>query len=128
MVNVFQRLTRRAKSSGSAPPEPRRNSLGASSQSHDLHRTNTASSRRHSRRQDRAAEEPLPRHLVVISDTAEFDPNIIRKFQSEGFNVEYLQFVCNGDPEKGRKGLENAVHEREDEFETGERYAIVGKN
>lgn len=31
-----------------------------------------------------------------------------------------------GDADKDRKALENAVHLKEDELETGERYAIVG--
>jgi hypothetical protein len=57
---------------------------------------------------------------------AEFDPKIIHQFQAEGFNVIYLPFLGCGDSEKDRKSLENAVHLKEDELETGERYAIVG--
>lgn len=62
----------------------------------------------------------------MISNTANFDPQVIHRFQSEGFDVIYLPFVGCGDAEKDRKALENEVHLKEDELETGERYAIVG--
>jgi hypothetical protein len=62
----------------------------------------------------------------LISDNATFDPHIIQRFQAEGFDVTYLGFVCSDDAEKDRKSLEFAVHEKEDELEAGERYAIVG--
>jgi hypothetical protein len=62
----------------------------------------------------------------LVSDTAEFDPKIIHRFQEEGFDVIYLPFLGCGNSEKDRKALENAVHLKEDELETGERYAIVG--
>jgi hypothetical protein len=62
----------------------------------------------------------------LISDNATFDPHIIQRFQTEGFDVNYLGFVCTDDAEKDRKALEFAVHEKEDELEAGERYAIVG--
>lgn len=69
----------------------------------------------------------MSRHLYLISDTSEFDPPIIHRFQAEGFDVEYIPFACTGDSERDRKALENAVHAKEDELEMGERYAIVGK-
>lgn len=40
--------------------------------------------------------------------------------------MTYLGFVCTDDAEKDRKSLEFSVHEKEDELEAGERYAIVG--
>lgn len=63
----------------------------------------------------------------MISDTADFDPNITHRFQAEGFDVTFIGFVCSGDSERDRKALENAVDEKEDELEEGERYAIVGE-
>jgi hypothetical protein len=71
-------------------------------------------------------EEPTPRHLFLVSDTAEFDTHVVHRFQAEGFDVMYIPFLGTGDEDKDRKALENAVHEREDELENGERYAIVG--
>lgn len=67
------------------------------------------------------------RHVYLISDTRGFDSRIIDRFQAEGFSAEYMPFLGTGDPEKDRKALEHAVHEKEDDLETGERYAIVGK-
>lgn len=125
MVNVFQRLTRRATtSSGSTVPDPGIKGNNISSRSHDLHRTTSGSSWNRNRRS--IAEEPSPRHLILISDNATFDPHIIQRFQAEGFDVTYLGFVCTDDAEKDRKSLEFAVHEKADELEAGERYAIVG--
>jgi hypothetical protein len=40
--------------------------------------------------------------------------------------VEYLPFSGNEDDERDRKELENLLHEREDDLEPGERYAVVG--
>lgn len=71
-------------------------------------------------------EEPSRQHLILVSDTSEFDTHVVHRFQAEGFNVIYLPFLGCGDDEKDRKALEHAVHEQEDELETGERYAIVG--
>lgn len=68
-----------------------------------------------------------PRRLYVTSDTHDFDPSIIARFQGEGFEVEYLPFPGgNEDDERDRKDLENLLHEREDDLEPGERYAVVG--
>jgi hypothetical protein len=129
MVNVFQRLTRRA--TGSNLPESGTSGPGQDpnipSNPHVLHRRNSTASIKRSRRHDYEAEEPVPRRLILISDTPEFDPEIIRRFRAEAFDVEYLPFTCTGDAEKDRKTLENKVHMREDDLETGERYAIVGK-
>lgn len=125
MVNVFQRLVRRAtSSSGSTVPDPGIDGNNISSRSHDLHRTTSGNSWKRNRRS--VVEEPSPRHLILISDNATFDPHIIQRFQAEGFDVTYLGFVCTDDAEKDRKSLEFAVHEKEDELEAGERYAIVG--
>lgn len=125
MVNVFQRLTRRATtSSSSTVPDPGINGHNISSRSPDLHRTTSGNSWK--RNQRSIVDGPSPRHLILISDNATFDPHIIQRFQTEGFDVNYLGFVCTDDAEKDRKALEFAVHEKEDELEAGERYAIVG--
>ncbi|KAF3400054.1 hypothetical protein F1880_008294 [Penicillium rolfsii] len=128
MVNVFQRLARRATTptSGSVVPDPGIKSNSISSRSHDLHRTTSGNSWKRNRQS--IVEEPSPRHLILISDNATFDPHIIQRFQAEGFDVTYLGFVCTDNAEKDRKSLEFAVHEKEDELEAGERYAIVAYN
>lgn len=67
------------------------------------------------------------RRLYVTSDTADFDADILRRFEAEGFSVEYIPFQgSSGDFERDRKDLDNLIHEREDDLEPGERYAIVG--
>lgn len=121
MVNVFSRLTRRATSSGSATADAsiKQPLTHGSTQN----RTPSASS---AKRRRAPADEPARRRLLLISDTADFDPHITHRFQAEGFDVTFLGFVCSGDSERDRKALENAVHEKEDELEEGERYAIVG--
>lgn len=125
MVNVFQRFLKRAPSSSSKAPDA---GSGSSKEPSDrLHRTASATSARRNRPHDRPAEEPVPRRLILISDTPEFDPEIIRRFQAEAFDVVYLPFKCSGDSERDRKSLEYAVHEKEDDLEAGERFAIVGK-
>ncbi|PIG85185.1 dienelactone hydrolase [Aspergillus arachidicola] len=69
------------------------------------------------------------RRLYVTSDTADFDANILRRFEAEGFSVEYIPFQgSSGDFERDRKDLDNLIHEREDDLEPGERYAIVAYN
>ncbi|KAJ5721087.1 uncharacterized protein N7483_009021 [Penicillium malachiteum] len=123
MVNIFHRLTRRALSSSSTSAESKPNDPNTRN-SHDLHRTTSASSVKRIRH-DVAAQEPVPRHLILISDTPEFDPEILRRFRAEAFQVQYLPFTCSDDFERDRRALENAVHEKEDELEEGERYAIV---
>ena len=128
MVNIFQRITRRrASSSGSKTPDSGSNGQSAPFDSHALHRTASAHSAKRNRLHDRAAHEPVSRHLILISDTPEFDPEILRRFRSEAFDVQYLPFKCSDDPDRDRRALENAVHEKEDDLEAGERYAIVGK-
>lgn len=69
-----------------------------------------------------------PRRLYITSNAPDFDPNVIRRFQAEGFEVEYLPFVASvtDEPERERKELEKLLHEREDDLEAGERYAVVG--
>ncbi|KAJ6016987.1 hypothetical protein N7451_000366 [Penicillium sp. IBT 35674x] len=129
MVNIFQRLTRRATSSNTesgttgADQDP-----NISSNTHVLHRKNSAASVKRARRHDYEAEDPVPRLLLLISDTPDFDPEIIRQFRAEAFDVEYLPFMCTGDAEKDRKTLENKVQLREDDLEHGERYAIIAYN
>ncbi|KAJ5627533.1 hypothetical protein N7528_004960 [Penicillium herquei] len=125
MVNLFQRLTRRALSSSNTSAESKSNEPNTGT-SHDLHRTTSVSSKRS--RHDVAAQEPVPRHLILISDTPEFDPEILRRFRAEAFEVECLHFTCSGDFERDRRALENAVHEKEDDLEAGERFAIVAYN
>jgi hypothetical protein len=67
------------------------------------------------------------RRLYITSDTADFDTNILRRFEAEGFTVEHIPFQgSTGDFERDRKELDNVIHEREDDLEPGERYAIVG--
>ncbi|KAJ5088278.1 hypothetical protein N7456_011894 [Penicillium angulare] len=123
MVNVFQRFLKRAPSSSSASPAA--GSGTQNEQSHALHRTTSTTSAKRNRPHDRPAEDPVPRHLILISDTPEFDPEIIRRFEAEAFQVQYLPFICTGDAERDRKNLEYAVHEKEDDLEAGERFAIV---
>lgn len=125
MVNIFQRFgKRRAQSSSSSPPDKEETTgpNSAASHPHGLQRTVSSSSGKRSQRY----EEPSPRHLLLISDTANFDPHVIHCFQAEGFDVIYLPFIGCGDADKDRKALENEVHLKEDELETGERYAIIG--
>lgn len=132
MVNVFQRLTRRAQSSSSNAQEgtptgtaPVTATAPAQSSSHGrIRRSLSVSSNKRIRRAP--AEEPSPRHLILISDTPDFDDRVIHRYQAEGFDVEYMPFTCSGDPDRDQKNLDNAVHSREDDLEAGERYAIVG--
>ncbi|KAJ5375185.1 Riboflavin kinase domain bacterial/eukaryotic [Penicillium concentricum] len=125
MVNVFQRLTRRrASSSSSKPPDQGGDTTGpnsAASHPHGLHRAVSTSSGKRNWRY----EEPAPRHLILVSDTAEFDTHVVHRFQAEGFDVIYIPFLGSRDEDKDRKALENAIHAEEDELENGERYAIV---
>ncbi|KAF7593976.1 hypothetical protein BBP40_010373 [Aspergillus hancockii] len=66
------------------------------------------------------------RRLYITSDTNDFDTNILRRFEAEGFTVEYIPFQgSTGDFERDRKELDKVIHEREDDLEPGERYAIV---
>ena len=75
----------------------------------------------------RKKTDPVLRRLYVTSDTADFDANILRRFEAEGFTVEYIPFQgSSGDFERDRKDLDNLIYEREDDLEPGERYAIVG--
>ncbi|CAI7586574.1 unnamed protein product [Penicillium pancosmium] len=141
MVNVFRRLTGRAPSSNSNTPQddqqttaakipgsrPRSGSLPVRSPSHG-HRRRSQSVSSNKRLRRAPAEEPSPRHLILISDTPEIDERILHRYQAEGFDVSYLPFLCSGDPERDRKHLDNEVHLREDELEAGERYAIVAYN
>lgn len=122
MVSVFQRLARRATSSGSAAVNSSANDSTTASHKQSLQRSTRFSSPKRT-----PGEEPSPRHLIMVSDTADFDPSITHRFQAEGFDVTFIGFVCSGDSERDRKALENAVHEKEDELEAGERYAIVGE-
>jgi hypothetical protein len=123
-MNIFRRFSRHRDQTSSSSPPDQADTVGpnfAASHPHGLQRTVSSSSKR-----SRRYEEPSPRHLILISDAAEFDPKVIHRFQAEGFDVIYLPFLGCGDAEKDRKSLENAVHLKEDELETGERYAIVG--
>ncbi|KAJ5138942.1 Dienelactone hydrolase [Penicillium bovifimosum] len=125
MVNIFQRFARhRAQSSGNSPPEHGADSNvpnTAESHPHGAQRSLSISSGTRGRRY----EVPTPRHLIIVSDTADFDTHVVHRFQAEGFDVSYLPFLGSGDDDKDRKAIEHAVHEKEDELETGERYAIV---
>ncbi|KAE8147217.1 hypothetical protein BDV25DRAFT_142973 [Aspergillus avenaceus] len=77
----------------------------------------------------RKKKHSVLRRLYITSDTADFDANILRRFEAEGFNVEYIPFQgTNDDLERDRKDLENVIHEREDDLEPGERYAVVAYN
>ena len=128
MVNVLRRLTGRVPRASNTLPESGTKDSDTTSGSHALlHRTTSARSAKRSWHRDRQAEEPVPRHLYLISDTPDYDPRIVRRFQAEGFDVEYMPFACTGDAGKDQRALENAVHGKEDELESGERYAIVGR-
>jgi hypothetical protein len=124
MVNIFSRFTRRATSSGSAADASTKTPKVSHGDTDTLNRTLSASSAKRLRRSP--ADEPKPRRLLLISDTADFDPYITHRFQAEGFEVTFIGFVGSGDSERDRKALEHAVTEKEDELEEGERYAIVG--
>lgn len=68
-----------------------------------------------------------PRHLVVTSDTPEFDKTLIHRLEAEGLSVKYLPFLGRGqDLDRDRKDLEKKLSELEDDLEPGERYAVVG--
>ncbi|KAJ5142132.1 Glutamate dehydrogenase NAD-dependent [Penicillium atrosanguineum] len=124
MVNVFSRLVRRATSSGSAAADTGAKAPHAQTEhGPPLSRTLSASSAK--RLRHAPADEAVPRYLLLISDSADFDPHILHRFQAEGFDVKSIGFVGSGDSERDRRALENAVHEKEDELEEGERYAIV---
>lgn len=122
MVNVFQRLARRASNLRGTSPDPGKKSPDTTLDRHSLHRRTSASSAKHSH------QEPahVPRHLYVISDTRQFNRQIIDRFQAEGFAAEYIPHLPTGDPERDRKALEHAIREKEDDLESGERYAIIG--
>lgn len=81
-----------------------------------------------SEKRRREADACPPRRLYLTSDSPDFDPGILSRFRAEGFNVEYLPFPggSHDDPDRDRKELENLLHEREDDLEPGERYAVVG--
>ncbi|KAF9884706.1 hypothetical protein FE257_001335 [Aspergillus nanangensis] len=112
MDRLRQRLHRRRSSSGSAAP---------------LHPPKSPSLSAADRRKKEA--DDAPRRLYITSDTSTFDPLLLRRFKAEGFQVEYLPFPGgNDDPERERKDLEKLIHEREDDLEPGERYAILAYN
>ncbi|KAL5333435.1 hypothetical protein BJX70DRAFT_392192 [Aspergillus crustosus] len=74
-------------------------------------------------------KQSSPRRLYITSDTAAFDSSSLRRFEAEGFAVEYVPFLAeNDDIERDRKELEKILHEREDDLEPGERYAVVAYN
>ncbi|KAL6235371.1 hypothetical protein BDW75DRAFT_142174 [Aspergillus navahoensis] len=71
----------------------------------------------------------IPRRLYVISDTPTFDSASLRRLETEGFSVEYVPFRAeSGSIDRDRRELERIVHERGDDLEPGERYAIVAFN
>lgn len=125
MVNIFQRLTRRATSSGSAAVDSSTNGTKKPVHGQDQQRSPSDASAKRTRHAP--ADEPSLRRLLMISDTADFDPSITHQFQAEEFDVAFIGFVCSGDSERDRKALDNAVREKEDELEEGERFAIVGE-
>ncbi|BCS30275.1 dienelactone hydrolase [Aspergillus puulaauensis] len=70
-----------------------------------------------------------PRRLYVVSDTPAFDSASIRRLEAEGFAVEYLPFQAqSADANRDRRELERILHEREDDLEPGERYAVMAYN
>ncbi|TPR08438.1 Splicing factor 3B subunit 6-like protein domain protein [Aspergillus niger] len=120
MDRLRQHLRRRRSSSAGTTPS---NSHGTPLQSPP------SANDKHSRR--REAEASPPRRLYLTSDTPDFDAGILSRYRAEGFDVEYIPFRgCQnadgcGDVDKDRKELENLLHEREDDLEPGERYAVV---
>ncbi|RAK83406.1 dienelactone hydrolase [Aspergillus costaricaensis CBS 115574] len=125
MDRLRQHLRRRRSSS--AGTNPTNSNYGTPLQSPP------SANDKHSRR--REAEASPPRRLYLTSDTPDFDAGILSRFRAEGFDVEYLPFRgCQnaadgcGDVDKERKELENLLHEREDDLEPGERYAVVAYN
>ncbi|PWY92944.1 hypothetical protein BO70DRAFT_425585 [Aspergillus heteromorphus CBS 117.55] len=101
---------RRGSSSSRTPLQSPPSLLGSSS-------SNSSDKRR------RDVEPSVPRRLYVTSDSPDFDAGILARLHAEGFDVEYLAF-----PGDDRKELENLLHEREDNLEPGERYAVVAYN
>lgn len=125
MDRLRQHLRRRRSSS--AGTNPTNSNYGTPLQSPP------SANDKHSRR--REAEASPPRRLYLTSDTPDFDAGILSRYRAEGFDVEYLPFRgCQnaadgcGDVDKERKELENLLHEREDDLEPGERYAVVGNS
>jgi hypothetical protein len=111
MDRLRQALHRRRSSSSSATPlqPPKSPSLATAD------------------RRKKDDSDSAVRRLYITSDTPSFDPLLLRRFEAEGFEVEYLPFPGgNEDPERDRKDLEKIIHEREDDLEPGERYAILG--
>lgn len=124
MVNVLSRLVRRATSSGSENVDSRANVFNTSEQKPRQRSSSTASPQTSRAPVD---DGRVPRRLLLITDTSDFDPRITHRFQAEGFDVTFIGFVCSGDSERDRKTLENKVYEKADELEAGDRYAIVGE-
>ncbi|KAL4754439.1 hypothetical protein BDW72DRAFT_127208 [Aspergillus terricola var. indicus] len=72
---------------------------------------------------------PTLRRLYVISNSPTFDSASLRRLETEGFSVEYVPFRTeSNDIDRDRRELERIVHERGDDLEPGERYAIVAFN
>lgn len=111
MDRIRQHFSSRRRSSGSSSTPLQSRSLSAGGEK---------------RKKDR---DSVPRRLVLISDTPDFDQRVIRRFEAEGFSVRYLPFLGGGQGlDRGRKDLENQLNELEDDLEPGERYAVVGKS
>ncbi|PYH84913.1 hypothetical protein BO82DRAFT_303839 [Aspergillus uvarum CBS 121591] len=81
-------------------------------------------------RHRKVTDTGAPRRLYLTSDALEFDAGILARLRAEGFDVEYLPFPGrhHTDRERDRKDLECLLHEREDDLEPGERYAVVAYN
>ena len=58
--------------------------------------------------------------LYVTAEDDDFDPETLRAWKDEGFDVRYLPMG------KGGKTYVNALHSLGDGMSIGERYAIVG--
>ncbi|RDW74705.1 dienelactone hydrolase [Aspergillus mulundensis] len=72
---------------------------------------------------------PTPRRLYVTSDSPTFDSASLRRLETEGFTVEYVPFRADsGDIDRDRRELERVIHDREDDLEPGERYAVMAYN
>ena len=70
---------------------------------------------------------PTPRRVYVVSNSPTFDTASLRRLETEGFSVEYVPFLAESDDiDRDRRELERIIHERGDDLEPGERYAIVG--
>lgn len=72
-------------------------------------------------RSTRFAWTNITPRLVITSDTSDFDEEILRNFEAEGFQVAYLAY--DGD----HNDYQNKLLHIADSLDVGDQYAIVGR-